>query len=327
MARPGPKNDITDIAGLRVGQVEDEAVNTGVTVVVCDAPAIASVDVAGGGPGTRETDALASGRLVERVDAVCLSGGSAFGLAAADGVSAELCKDGRGFALMEMEGVPPTPIVPAAILYDLANGGDKSWSNAPPYAGLGAAAYRMAGEEPLRQGRAGAGYGAQAGAHPGGTGSASIVTEDGITVAALACVNCFGSVYMPGSEAFWAWPYEIDGEFGGQRPAPEYRMEPGEWGAAKLDGRPLGNTTIAVVATDARLTKDQAQRLAVMAQDGLARAIRPVHAPFDGDVVFALSTERRDLPEPSAYTLTRLGNLAADCLTRSIARAVHQARP
>ena len=326
MIRPGPNNDLTDIAGLTVGQVEDERVRTGVTVVVCEEPAIASVDVAGGGPGTRETDALASGRLVDRVDAICLSGGSAFGLAAADGVSAELCKDGRGFALFPTPGVPPTPIVPGAILYDLANGGDKDWSNAPPYAGLGAAAYRKAGE-PVRQGRAGAGFGAQAGAHPGGTGSASIVTEEGITVAALACVNCFGSVYMPGSEAFWAWPYEIEGEFGGARPAPDYQMAVGDWGAAKLDGRPLGNTTIAVVATDAALTKDQAQRLAVMAQDGMARAIRPIHAPFDGDVVFSLATGKQALGEPSAYTLTRLGNHAADCLTRSIARAVHAARP
>lgn len=322
MTRPGPRNDLTDVTGLRVGQAHDETVRSGVTVIVCEQPAIASVDVAGGGPGTRETDLLGAGRLVERVDAITLSGGSAFGLAAADGVTAELCVDGRGFALMDLPGVPATPIVPGAILYDLANGGDKAWGGAPPYAALGRQAYRAAGG-PVALGRAGAGFGAQAGALPGGTGSASVVTADGITVAALACVNCFGATQIPGTDAFWAWPFEIDGEFGGARPPAEHRFDPEDWGAAKLDGRPLQNTTICVVATDAALSKDQARRVAVMAQDGLARAIRPVHAPFDGDVVFALSTEQRPLPEPSAYSVARIGTLAADCLSRAVARGVH----
>jgi len=327
MARPGPRNDITDIAGLSAGQAEDAHARTGVTVLLADKPAIAAADVRGGGPGTRETDALSAGGLVEHADAVVLAGGSVYGLAAADGVCAALGAAGRGFALTQTPGVPASPIVPAAILYDLANGGSKDWGAAPPYRDLGLAALEDArAAAPVRLGRAGAGYGARAGAGPGGTGSASIITADGLTVAALVCVNSFGSVLMPGSEAYWAWPFEIGDESGGARPDPRTPLDPEDWGAAKTGGGPLQNTTIAVVATDAALTKDQARRVAVMAQDGLARAIRPVHAPFDGDVVFALSTQAHALPQPWPHAVARIGSLAADCLARAVARGVHAAR-
>jgi L-aminopeptidase/D-esterase-like protein len=327
MAGPGPRNDLSDVAGLSVGQAEDAGVRTGVTVVLCEAPAIGAVDVRGGGPGTRETDLLGPGALVEHVDAITLSGGSVYGLAAADGVCAGLGARGRGYGLIDLPGVPRSPIVPGAILYDLANGGAKDWGDAPPYRALGLKALADAGHgAPVRLGRAGAGYGARAGSLTGGTGSASYVTDDGIAIAALACVNSFGSVQMPGSDAYWAWPFEIDDEFGGARPDTAHAIAPEDWGAAKMDPRLLANTTLCVVATDAALTKDQARRLAVMAQDGLARAIRPAHAPFDGDVVFALSTAARPLPDPAPVSLTRLGSIAADCLARAIARGVHAAR-
>ncbi|WP_300527269.1 P1 family peptidase [Maricaulis sp.] len=325
MALPGENNTLTDVAGLRVGQAHDENIRTGVTVILPDERAVCAVDVRGGGPGTRETDALAAHTLVDAVDAVVLSGGSSYGLAAGDGVAAELGASGRGFSLVARDGVPVSPVVPAAILYDLANGGAKDWGAEPPYRQLGREALAAVSRD-IQLGAAGAGFGAMAGTHRGGTGSASIVTADGFTVAALVCVNSFGSVKLPGSDAYWAWPYEIDGEFGGGRPPEEHSFAPEDWGDAKLNPAPRENTTIACIATDAALTPPQAQRLAIMAQDGFARAIRPVHTPFDGDVVFALSTARRELGEGGDFTLTRLGSLAADCLARAIARGVHAAR-
>lgn len=325
MSRPGPANSLADVAGLSIGCAHDEAARTGVTVIVPAARAVAGVDVRGGGPGTRETDALAPENLVDAVDAIVLAGGSVYGLAAADGVAAAMGALGKGFQLIPQPGVPPSPVIPAAILYDLANGGDKAWGEAPPYNALGRAAYAARGASvPL--GNAGAGFGAQAGALKGGQGSASIVTQDGFTVAALAAVNCFGSTTIPNSRAFWAHPFERDGEFGGVRPdpgAPPFDLE--DWGGAKANPAPRANTTIACVATDAALTPAEAKRVAQMASAGLARAIRPVFAPFDGDVVFALSTAARPLPEPRAFALARLGALAADCLARAVARGVFEA--
>ena len=183
-------------------------------------------------------------------------------------------------------------------------------------------AYRALSREPVRQGATGAGYGAMAGTMRGGTGSASYVTGDGITIAALTAVNSFGSVKIPGSSAYWAWPFEQNGEFGGQRPDPSESFDPEDWGESKLNPGVRQNTTLAVIATDAMLTPSQARRLAVMAQDGLTRAIRPIHSPFDGDVVYALSTGQKTLSGPSEVTLARLGNLAADCLSRAVARGV-----
>ena len=314
---PGPANDLTDVANLHVGCAQDEAARTGVSVVLPAKAAVCAADVRGGGPGTRETDALRLEGLVDRADAVVLSGGSVYGLAAADAVTAALGARGRGFELVPQEGVPVSPIVPAAILYDLANGGAKDWGDRPPYVGLAQEALAALGR-PVPQGRAGAGYGATAGAHPGGQGSASW-REAGITVAALAAVNSFGSPYVPNTDRFWAAPFEQGNEFGGRGVA-----------EADVSGLPpdtkLGagtNTTIAVVATDAALTKAQAKRLAVMAQDGLSRAIRPAHGPTDGDVVFALATGEG--APVGTLELLRLGTIAGDVLARAIARGVYAA--
>ena len=323
-AGPGPRNLITDVPGISVGQATSEQVRSGVTVVLPDARAVCAVDARGGAPGTRETDALVAENLVDAVDAIVLSGGSVYGLAAADGVTAWLGARGRGYGMVARPGVPRSPVVPAAILYDLANGGDKAWGTEPPYRTLGLRAVEAAHLD-FDLGVAGAGAGAMAGELKGGLGSASVVTADGFTVGAVVAVNSFGSVVVPGSRAFWAAPFELDGEFGGV-PIGDARAAPDDWGLAKRNPAPGENTTIACVATDAILTPAQAKRLAIMAQDGLARAIRPAHAPFDGDVVFALATGRRSLLLDAAdFTLARLGALAADTLARAIARGVYEA--
>ncbi|MDR3511845.1 MAG: P1 family peptidase [Caulobacteraceae bacterium] len=324
-ARPGARNLITDVAGLTVGQAEDPRARTGVTVILAERLSSAGCLVAGGGPGTRETDSLAPENLVGAVNAIVLAGGSVYGLAAADGVAAWLGARGIGYGLVARPGVPPSPIVPSAILYDLANGGDKAWGLEPPYRALGIAAAQAAGER-FALGSAGAGYGALAGALKGGTGSASAVTADGVTVGAIVATNSFGSVIAPGGRTFWAAPYEVDGEFGGLGPG---GLSAGldDWGAAKASAQPRTNTTIACVATDAVLTSAEARRVAIMAQDGLARAVRPAHGPTDGDVVFALSTGRLALEGPHPLALARIGALAADCLARAIARAVYEATP
>lgn len=322
-ARPGPRNLITDVPGLRVGQAHDEAARTGVTVILPERAAVCACDVRGGGPGTRETDALAPENLVEAIDAVVLSGGSVYGLAAADGVAAWLGAQGRGFCLVDRPGVPRSPVVPAAILYDLANGGEKAWGLEPPYRRLGVEAAGAVGEA-FALGTAGAGFGAMAGAIKGGLGSASIII-DGVTVGALAAVNSFGSVLAGDGRTFWAAPHEVDGEFGALGTA-GLSTSPDDWGLAKAAPTPRANTTIACVATDVGLTPAEAKRVAVMAQAGLARAMRPVHAPFDGDVVFALSTARREIEGPRALAVTRVGSAAADVLARAVARGVYEAR-
>jgi L-aminopeptidase/D-esterase-like protein len=323
MARPGRSNSLSDVAGLSIGCAEDETALTGVTVIVPDERAVCGADVRGGGPGTRETDALAPENLVAAVDAVVLAGGSVYGLAAADGVAAAMGAEGKGFALADIAGAPRSPVIPAAILYDLANGGDKGWGDAPPYNTLGRTAYAARGKNvPL--GNAGAGLGAVAGALKGGQGSASIVTGDGFTIAALACVNCWGATTMPNSRTFWAHAFEIDGEFGAVAPDAK-RFDAEDWGGAKFSAQPRANTTIACVAVDADLTPAEARRVAQMASAGLARAIRPVFAPFDGDVVFALATARRATPTPRALAIARLGAAAADCLARAVARGVYSA--
>ncbi len=325
-AGPGTNNDITDVPGVSVGAAEDERARTGASVVVVGAPAIVAGDVRGGGPGTRETDLLRPSTLVDRADAVVLSGGSSYGLAAADGVGAALGEKGRGFQLIATPGVPPSPIVPAAILYDLANGGDKNWGDAPPYAALGRWALNAARDGaagPIALGRAGAGYGASAGAGAGGLGSASFATDDGWMVGALMAVNSFGSPRMPGSDAFWAWPYELNGEFGRARPAPDAPPAadlPPDTKLAAATAR--ANTTIGVVALAAKMSQAGAERIAVMAQDGIARALRPVHGPTDGDVIFVLAVDGPPAEDP--LTITRLGAIAADCVARAIARGVYE---
>jgi L-aminopeptidase/D-esterase-like protein len=321
---PGPRNLITDVPGLKVGQAEDAKVRTGVTVIVPDSRATCSVDVRGGGPGTRETDALNSWNLVHSVDAVVLSGGSVYGLAAADGVAAWLGAHDRGYALIPTPGVPRSPIVPAAILYDLANRGNKAWGLEPPYRKLGIRAIEAASHD-LKLGTVGAGYGAEAGALKGGIGSASFVTEDGMAVGAIVAVNSFGSVLVPGSKNFWAGAFEIGNEFGGLG-ASNARVTGEDWGQSKVNPGARANTTIACIATDVDLDIDQMKRVTMMAQDGIARAIRPVHSPFDGDVVFGLSTAKQKMKGPSAeFTVTRLGAIAADVLSRAVARGVYEA--
>lgn len=323
MARPGPSNSLSDVAGLSIGCAEDAKALTGVTAIIPDTRAVCGVVVLGGGPGTREGDALAPENLVDAVDALVLAGGSVYGLAAADGVAAAMGAEGKGFALVDIPGAPPSPVIPAAILYDLANGGDKAWGDSPPYNTLGRNAY-AARSKSVALGNAGAGFGATAGALKGGQGSASIVTHDGLTVAALACVNSWGAATMPNSRAFWAYPFELDGEFGGVKPeAGSFDAE--DWGGAKLNPQPRANTTIACVATDADLTPAEARRVAQMASAGLARSIRPVFAPFDGDVVYALATASRPLSAPRALAIARIGALAADCLARAVARGVYAA--
>ncbi len=310
------RNLLTDIAGIRAGHADDARLASGVTAIVFDKPTIVAVDVRGGGPGTRETDLLDPARTVERVDAIALSGGSAFGLDAASGIQAFLRKAGRGYQV----GTARVPLVPGAILFDLLNGGDKGWDTYPPYRDLGYAAAENAAED-FGLGSIGAGLGANTFGFKGGTGSASAVTAAGFTVAALAIVNAAGSAVIAGGPWFWAAPFERDAEFGGHGfPAqvPPQALLP------RTKGAPRMNTTLAVVATDAALSKAQTRHLAVMAQDGLARALHPVHTPLDGDIVFAVATGARPL-DSVAFQLTEIGSAAAQVVARAIARGVYEA--
>ena len=317
--KTGPENLITDVEGLKVGNAGDEALKSGATVLLGDAPFVAAVDVMGGAPGTRETELLAPDKLVERVDALVLSGGSAFGLDAASGVVDGLRAMGRGFAV----GPAIVPIVPAAILFDLVNGGDKDWL-VNPYRALGAAALADASAN-FKLGSVGAGLGATTANLKGGLGSASVVLENGMTVGALVAVNALGATTPSDQPHFWAAPWEVNGEFGGRGVIQQ--GDPFDNPAAdKLAAISSGaNTTIAIVATDAVLTKAQAKRMAVAAQDGLARALVPSHTPYDGDLVFAVSTGKREIGDPAIDPLL-LGHAAATCLSRAVARAIFEAR-
>jgi D-aminopeptidase len=313
------RNLITDVPGLKVGHGTDVRLGSGATVVVFDAPAAASIDVRGGGPGTRETALLDPAQTVEGIDAIVLSGGSAFGLDAASGAQAWLREHNRGFVVRTAR----VPIVPAAVLFDLLSGGDKDWGRYPPYRELGYAAAAAAAEAAadFGLGSVGAGTGATTVNYKGGIGSASAQTADGHTVGALAAVNAVGSVVVGDGPWFWAAPFEQNGELGGRGfPAqlPPGALEPRTKGSAHE------STTLVVVATDAILTKAQAKRLAVMAQSGLSRAIYPVHTPLDGDVVFAASTGRRPLADPH-LSLAGLGTIAANVVARAIARGVFMA--
>jgi L-aminopeptidase/D-esterase-like protein len=315
----GPRNLITDVPGILVGQAEDPTAITGTTVIIAEAPAMAAVDVRGGAPGSRETELLRPATLVERIDAIVLSGGSAFGLDAAAGVMDWLAAQGRGFAVGEAR----VPIVPAAILFDLNFPGRRHWTGEPPYRRLGSEAAARAGTE-FALGNAGAGLGAKAGRLKGGVGSASLILGDGATVGAIVGVNCCGSVVRPDCGRLWAAELALAGEIPAQPAVPETPLDPGDFSGCS----PLfagANTTIAVVATDAPLNKSACQRFAMMAQDGLARAIRPAHTPFDGDTVFALSTGSGEAADPAQ--LTRLGATAADCLSRAVMRAILAAAP
>jgi D-aminopeptidase len=312
------RNLITDVAGVRVGHAEDARLASGVTAIIFDEPAVASMDVRGGGPGTRETDLLDPAMTVERIDGLALAGGSAFGLEAGGGVQAWLRERGRGFQVRTAR----VPIVPGAILFDLLAGGDKNWGRFAPYRDLGYAAAAGAAAD-FALGSTGAGLGATTVDLKGGVGSASATTADGLTVGALAVVNAAGSVVIGGGPSFWAAPFERGDEFGGRglpSPVPAAALE------VRTKGGQRQSTTLVLVATDATLTKPQANRLAVMAQTGLARAIYPVHTPLDGDVVFAAATGRKTLSDPF-IALSQLGTAAANAVARAVARAVYEAKP
>jgi len=308
------RNCITDIPGLRVGHASDLRIASGVTAILFDEPAVASVDVRGGGPGTRETDLLDPERTVERIDALVLSGGSAFGLDAAAGVTAWLAEAGRGFPVGGMR----VPIVPGAILFDLLNGGDKDWGRYPPYRELGFQAAAAAATN-FDLGSVGAGTGARTGRLKGGIGSASaLVAGTGFRVGALVAVNAFGNATIGDGPHFWAAPFEAGEEFGGLGSPARVPADALAFPARALPG---AATTLAVVATDAALTKAQCRRLAVAAQNGLARALVPAHTPLDGDLVFAAATGAVPLAEP-VVDMARLGDAAARVLARAVARGV-----
>lgn len=313
------KNLLTDIAGVRVGHAHDPAVASGVTAILFDTPAVASIDVRGGGPGTREEALLRPESTLEAIDGIALSGGSALGLDAAGGVQAWLAERGRGF---QVRGAV-IPIVPGAICFDLLNGGDKAWGRFPPYRDLGYAAANAADAD-FALGSVGAGLGATTANFKGGLGSASARTEGGFTVGALAVVNAVGSVTVGDGPWFWAAPFEQGNEFGGRGLPPAFAPD---MLRARLKGGPAvtaaENTTLVVVVTDAALTKAQAKRLAMIAHTGMARAIYPVHATTDGDVVFAAATGRK--PIDPVFGVTELGMVAANTVARAVARGVHSA--
>src|SRR6266566_15446 len=313
------KNLLTDISGVRVGHADDKTVASGATAVIFDKPAAAAIDVRGGGPGTREDALLDLANTVERIDALVLAGGSAFGLETGGGVQAWLAEQGRGFAISDAV----IPIVPGAIMFDLLNGGDKAWGRFAPYRELGYAAAAAAAMD-FALGSVGAGLGATTTNFKGGIGSASAATPGGVRVAALAVVNAVGSVTVGDGPWFWAAPFEIDGEYGGRGlPAsftPDMLSMRIKGGAAATS---VENTTLAIVVTDAELTKPQAKRLAMIAQTGFAHAIYPVHTPLDGDVLFAAATCEK--PVDPLAGLTELGMVAAHVVARAIARGIYAA--
>lgn len=311
-------------AGLAIGHATDPDARTGVTVVLADRPAIAGVSVTGGAPATRETDVLRCANSVERVDAIVLSGGSAFGLSAADGVMRWLAARGRGFAV----GAVRVPIVPAAALFDLNNGGDKSRllgpdGTTPGYPALGPVACEAAKADGYAVGSVGAGAGALTADLKGGFGAAAATLPGGAIIASFVAANPVGRVTLGSAPNFRAAPFEVGAEFGGLGlPA----SLPPDAGAVVTKGlrEPRTNTTIAVVATDCALSRSQAERLAIAAHDGIALAVYPAHTPFDGDTVFALSTEMHALPPGGLLDLCAA---AASTLARAIAIAVHAATP
>jgi L-aminopeptidase/D-esterase-like protein len=318
---PGPRNLITDVAGISIGNAENWLALTGTTVILPDQPAVAAIEIGGGAPGSRETAVLEPANLVEHVHAMVLSGGSVFGLDAASSVVIDLSRQGVGFTFGTQP--VPCPVVPSAILFDIMNGGAKWPDDEPPYRDLGKAALRAAKHE-FEIGNRGAGLGAIAGRLKGGLGSASSRWR-GFTVGALVAVNSVGSCVIPGTQRLWAQDFAFGDEMG-----PAQSRDGATLGApplqdSKFDPKPQQNTTIAVVATDATLSRIEARRFAIMARDGMARAIRPVHTPFDGDTVFALSTGKKALPEQHSLAITALGSIAADTLARAIGRALWSA--
>ncbi len=320
MQKTGKHNGMTDVLGLQVGHYSDFDALSGVTVILSPQGAVAGVDVRGAAPGTRETDLLNPVNLVDKVQAVVLSGGSVYGLAAADGVVRWLSQKGWGFPL---ENGHVAPIVPSAVLYDLGRGHDFI----PPItAEWGRRACQSANTDKQSNGCIGAGVGAHSGAIKGGQGSASVVLKTGLTVAALVAVNSLGSVVNPADGHLWERNLESDNEFGAQARRC-VKLPPPALGA------PAQSTTIGVIACDAMLNKSQACKIAQMAHDGLGRAIRPAHTMFDGDTLFCLATGAQPLPgmqgffdAAHAQAINEIGQAAADCLSRAIIHAILAAR-
>ncbi|WP_329011875.1 P1 family peptidase [Streptomyces sp. NBC_01601] len=318
---------LTDVGGMRVGHAGRWGAGwlSGVTVVLApEGGAVAGVDVRGGGPGTKETDTLDPRNVVRKVDAVVLAGGSAYGLDAASGVMAWLEERGRGVRVGPEAG-QVVPVVPAACLFDLGRGGD---FRARPDAEMGRAAVEAAAASvpgaPVTEGSVGAGTGAVAGCVKGGVGTASVVLGSGITVGALAVVNSAGSVLDTGTGVLYGELFEGPVAYPepGVREAARRRLDE----VAARNAPPPLNTTLAVVATDAGLSKAQAQKMAGTAHDGIARAVRPVHLLNDGDTVFALATGARPL-DPAPTALNEILAAGADLVTRAITRAVRAAHP
>jgi D-aminopeptidase len=309
------KNLITDVPGLRVGAADDARIASGVSVVLFDEPAAAGIATFGGAPALRDGALLAPEMTMDKIDALVLSGGSAFGLDASGGVMAYLAALGRGFAKDEAR----VPICPGASLFDLTHGGDKKWGRRSPYGDLGHAAVEAAGLD-FALGTVGAGHGAWTCDLKGGLGSASAVTSGGFVVGALVAVNAAGRATRGSSPHFWAASHEREAEFGGLGEGPRaddaFRLA--------LSGDEPGSTTLAVVATDAAFDKARMTRIAIMASGGIALALRPAFGPADGDIVFAGSTARAPQP-PSLRDLTEIGMLAAECVARAIARGVFEA--
>lgn len=318
--RTGPHNALTDITGLRVGHAEDHDIKTGTTVIRCDVPTIASVKILGGAPGTRDVALLEPENTIETINAIVLSGGSAFGLDAAGGVQHILRNQGQGFAI----GPHIVPIVPSAILFDLINGGNKDWGDKNPYYALGQKAALSASIDcPI--GSIGAGFGALTANYKGGLGTASTLMDNGVTIAALVAVNALGSATIGDSGHFWAHPFEIDDEFGGLG-APSGNPAIG-MPIKFRDQQNIGaNTTIGVIATDAKLSKAAAKRLAIAAHDGFTRALWPSHTPLDGDLIFGLATGTSNIA-PNDADWIDMSAIAASTMARAIARGIFSAHP
>lgn len=317
------QNLLIDVNGVRVGHAHDNRLISGVTTILFEEPAVASVAVHGGAPAGRDLGCLEPDAAVGEIDAIVLAGGSGFGLDAASGVQAWLREQGRGLPI----GHVRVPIVPSAICFDLINGGDKGWGRYPPYRELGYAAAAGAEAGTFALGTAGAGFGASTVDLKGGVGSVSAMTSSGHTVAAIVVVNALGSALLGDGPHFHAGGLERGTEFGGlglPATAPG-TLPPLRWKGRAMAGRLVQPaTTIACVATDATLDKAQAKRLAVAANAGLARGLRLSHAVMDGDTVFAVSTRRQPLAG-GMQDLIEIGAVAADCLARAIARAVYEA--
>jgi L-aminopeptidase/D-esterase-like protein len=327
MVQPGPLNALTDVPGVTVGNAQDPVLRSGVTVIRLGGGMLCVADVGGGGPVTRETTSVSTDTTLRGAHAIVFSGGSVYGLAAGDAVTHALAAEGVGY--VPVPGTPPVPVVPGAAIYDLDNGGDKTGTGVTPYPELARQALAAAAPE-FAIGSAGAGYGAVAGTWRGGLGTASLDLGEGMIVAALAVANPVGSTLMPDGRCFWAWPFEIGAEFGGLRPAadcPSAVGLPQDMKGAALTPTGTLATTLVVVAVSIALERASLKRVAAMAQDGLARAVRPIHAPFDGDSLLAVCPDET-VGGPVTVDHNRtlvLGTAAGDCVARAVARGVWEA--